>query len=69
MANLQRVNQGRWDSDFEPELRLLGGIIKQAVKDAKQTANGALRREAWEFLEVCAPTVAERLIERERERG
>lgn len=47
--------------DFEPEHALLGGVLRQACRDALQTANERLRVEAWEFLDVCAPYVAERL--------
>lgn len=56
----QRVNTGKW-GDLEPEEALLGGVLQQACRDALQTANPALSREAWEFLEVCAPDVAARL--------
>jgi hypothetical protein len=52
--------QNKWEG-FEPEYALLGGVLKQAVKDAEQTANEGLQVEAWGFLEICAPTVAERL--------
>ncbi len=50
----------KWD-DFEPEMGLLGGIVERAVRDALQTSNPAIRMEAWQFLEICAPTVADRL--------
>jgi hypothetical protein len=55
------ANKGnQWDG-FDPEFALLGGVLKQAVKDALQTANESLHRDAWQFLEICAPTVAEKL--------
>jgi len=55
------ANKGnQWDG-FDPEFALLGGVLKQAVKDAEQTANESLQMEAWQFLQICAPTVAERL--------
>ena len=50
----------KWDG-LEPEFALLGGILKQACRDATQTANERLRVEAWQFLDVCAPDVAQRL--------
>ncbi len=50
----------KWD-DFAPEYALLGGILSLAVRDALQTTNEALQRDAWQFLQICAPTVAERL--------
>jgi len=52
--------RNKWDG-FEPEYALLGGVLKQAVKDAEQTDNESLQVEAWQFLEVCAPTVAAKL--------
>ena len=51
-------------TDLDPELALLGALLQQTVKDATQRANAKLRAEAWEFLEVCAPTVADRLREK-----
>ena len=56
----ERRHTAKWDG-FEPELALLGGILQQACRDALQTANERLHAEAWEFLHVCAPDVAERL--------
>ncbi len=56
MAN----QQNKWEG-FEPEYALLGGIVKQAIRDSRQVSDGKLRREAWQFLQICAPTVAERL--------
>ena len=50
----------KWD-DFEPELALLGALLQQACKDALQTRDAALRTEAWNFLDTCAPDVAEKL--------
>lgn len=47
--------------DFEPEQALIGAVLQQACRDALQTTNPALSQEAWEFLELCAPDVAERL--------
>jgi hypothetical protein len=55
--------QNKWDG-FEPEYALLGGVLKQAVKDAEQTDNEGLQVEAWQFLEICAPTVADKLRKR-----
>ncbi len=51
---------GKWKG-LEPEYVLLGGILKQAIRDSKQASDEKLRREAWDFLEVFAPKVAERL--------
>ncbi len=53
---------GTWGS-LDPEFALLGGILKQAIRDSKQASDEKLRREAWKFLEVCAPTVAEKVRE------
>jgi len=50
----------KW-GDLEPEYVLLGGVLRQACRDALQTAKPALSVEAWEFLQICAPTVADRL--------
>jgi hypothetical protein len=61
MAN----QQNKW-AGLEPELVLLGGILKQAIKDSKQVSDGKLRREAWQFLEICAPTVAEKVRKGEK---
>jgi hypothetical protein len=63
VANLQRVHSTKWDG-FEPEYALLGGVLKQAVKDTLQTANESLQVEALEFLQICAPTVADKLRKR-----
>jgi hypothetical protein len=54
------VANGKWKG-LEPEYVLLGCIVRQAMWDAKQTSDKKLRREAWQFLETVAPTVAERL--------
>lgn len=54
------IKPGKWD-DFEPMDALIGGVLQQAVKDAQQTSNQKLHTEAWEFLEVCAPDVADHL--------
>jgi hypothetical protein len=56
---------GKW-AGLEPELVLLGGILKQAIKDSRQVSDGKLRREAWQFLQVCAPTVAEKVRKGEK---
>ncbi len=56
MAN----QRNKWDG-FDPEYALLGGVLKQAVKDTLQTANESLQVEAWQFLEICAPTVADKV--------
>jgi GNAT superfamily N-acetyltransferase len=40
---------------------LLGATLKQAIRDSKQVSDGKLRREAWEFLQICAPVVAEKV--------
>jgi hypothetical protein len=47
--------------ELEPMDRLVAGIMRRAVADARQAADPALAQEAWLFLEVCAPTVAEKL--------
>jgi hypothetical protein len=52
--------RNKWDG-LEPEYALWGGVLHQAVRDATQTTEERLRVEAWEFLEVCAPTVADKL--------
>ncbi len=57
MAKHQRAHSSRWDG-LAPEYVLLGGILRQAVRDAEQTSNERLQVEAFEFLQVCAPTVA-----------
>jgi hypothetical protein len=54
------VADGKWKG-LEPEYVLLGGIVKQAIRDSEQASDEKLRMEAWEFLEVCAPTVADKL--------
>jgi GNAT superfamily N-acetyltransferase len=54
------VANGKWKG-LEPEYALLGGIVRQAVRDSKQVSDGKLRREAWQFLLFCAPTVAEKV--------
>jgi len=59
VAKLQRST--RWDG-LDPEYALLGGILQQACKDALQTDKPALRVEATQFLQICAPTVANRLL-------
>jgi len=51
----------KW-GDLDPEYVLLGGVLRQACKDAVQTAKPALSVEAWTFLQVCAPTVADKLL-------
>jgi hypothetical protein len=43
---------------FEPGER---SMLPQAERDALQTEDPALSREAWDFLEVCAPGRAKRL--------
>ncbi len=50
----------RW-GDLDPEFILVGRIVQIACKDALQTRNEKLRQEAWEFLEMCAPSIAHRL--------
>ena len=40
---------------------LIVAVMRRAVADAMQGADLALARDAWEFLEICAPTVAEEL--------
>lgn len=62
-ATRERGHSTKWDG-LEPEFALLGGVLQQACRDATQTANERLRLEAWEFLEVCAPDIAERLRKR-----
>jgi hypothetical protein len=54
---------GKWKG-LEPEYVLLGGIVKQAIRDSEQASDEKLRMEAWEFLQVCAPTVADKLRKR-----
>jgi hypothetical protein len=54
------VTNGTWKG-LEPEEALLGGILKQAIRDSRQVSDGKLRREAWQFLQNCAPDVAARL--------
>ncbi len=61
MAN----QRNKW-AGLDPEYALLGGIVKQAMWDAKQTSDEKLRREAWQFLEICAPTVAEKVRKGEK---
>lgn len=51
-------------TDLDPEFALLGALLQQTIRDATQRANAKLRAEAWEFLELCAPMVAERLREK-----
>jgi hypothetical protein len=60
VATRERGTTAKW-GDLEPEEALLGGVLQQACRDALQTTNERLRLEAWEFLEVCAPMVADRL--------
>jgi hypothetical protein len=43
---------------FEPDDR---SMLPQAERDALQTEDPALSREAWDFLAICAPGRAERL--------
>ena len=62
------TQRNKWD-DFAPEHALLGGIVERAVRDALQTTNEALHRDAWEFLQICAPTVADKLLKVQQERG
>jgi hypothetical protein len=52
--------RNKW-SGLDPEFALLGGIVKQAIRDSRQVSDGKLRREAWQFLQVCAPVVAEKV--------
>ncbi len=54
------MTNGTWKG-LEPEYALLGGILKQAIRDSRQVSDGKLRREAWEFLQNCAPVVAEKV--------
>lgn len=54
------MKSDKW-GDFEPMYALIGGVLQQAVRDAVQMNNEKLRVEAWDFLEICAPLVAERL--------
>jgi hypothetical protein len=56
----ERGHTTKW-GNLEPEEALIGGVLQQACRDALQTVNPALSREAWQFLEVCAPTVAHKL--------
>jgi hypothetical protein len=56
------TQRNKWDG-LEPEYALWGGILHQAVRDATQTTEERMRLEAWQFLEVCAPTVADKLRE------
>jgi hypothetical protein len=56
----ERSYTTKW-GDLEPEEALIGGVLQQACRDALQTANERLRLEAWEFLEGCAPVVAQKL--------
>lgn len=60
LATIQRAPSTRF-SDLEPEYALLGAVLKQACRDATQTAKPALSVEAWQFLEICAPTLAVKL--------
>ncbi len=57
---------GKWKG-LEPEYVLLGGIVKQAIRDSEQASDEKLRMEAWEFLQVCAPTLADKLRKATRE--
>ncbi len=57
--------QNKW-AGLDPEFVLLGGILKQAIRDSRQVSDGKLRREAWQFLQVCAPTVAEKVRKGEK---
>jgi hypothetical protein len=50
------VTNGTWKG-LDPEEALLGGILKQAIRDSRQLSDGKLRREAWQFLQNCAPVV------------
>lgn len=52
------------DDEVDAVYRLVAGIMRRAVADARQTANPELAQEAWQFLEICAPTVAEELRRR-----
>ncbi len=54
------VTNGIWKG-LAPEYALLGGILKQAIRDSRQLSDGKLRREAWQFLQNCAPVVAEKV--------
>ncbi len=56
MAN----HTSKW-SGMDSEFALLGATLQQAICDATQTRNERLKIEAWEFLEICAPTVAAKL--------
>ncbi len=61
MAN----QRNKW-AGLDPEYALLGGIVKQAIRDSRQVSDGKLRREAWQFLQICAPTVAEKVQKGEK---
>lgn len=49
----------------DPYEALLCKLLLVSVKDARQTRNQQLRREAWMFLRHVAPAVAKRLMKEE----
>ena len=51
---------GHLQSDLEPEQRLLAGVVRRALKDARGK-DQKLKAEALGFLWVCVPDWAERL--------
>ena len=51
---------GHLQSDLEPEQRLLAGVIKRALKDARGK-DQKIKAEALAFLWVCVPDWAEQL--------
>ncbi len=59
IATMSTSNR-RWD-DCEPEFVLVGHIVHLACKDALQTKNDGLHKEAWDFLDSFAPDIAQRL--------
>jgi hypothetical protein len=67
-AEGKTVTNGTWKG-LDPEYALLGGILKQAIRDSRQSRNPALQIEAFEFLQGFAPKVAERLRNQQATEG